>query len=102
MSRCFGSAADYKPTRHIEGKPAVDLYVSKCDCMSEEFRQRMENWDGEFVTPEQYVRLKLRMLRKDMYIEPSNKDIAHLRSLKSKAAIDAAVHSIIDRAWSDE
>lgn len=106
MSKCFGSAENYKPKRRREPESViiedVDFEPDHYDLMEEKYRRRQETWDTEFTNLEQYVKAKLRMLRKDMYIEPSGKNIAHLRSLKTKTAIDAAVHSIIDRAWSDD
>ena len=61
-----------------------------------------ECWNPTFVNPKQYVKLKLDMLRNDMCIYPTNKEVAHLRSLKTQGDIDRAVHSIIDRHWDDE
>ena len=65
-------------------------------------RQYAENWDADFVNPDVYIKSKLRMLRKDMYIEPTPKEVAHLKSLKTRGDIDRAVHSIIERHWGDE
>lgn len=56
----------------------------------------------KFKSPEQYVKVKLRMLRNDMYIQPTEEEIARLHELKTETAIDAAVRSIIDRHWSQE
>jgi len=56
-------------------------------------------WDQEFINPAQYIGLKLKMLRRDMLIYPSIEEIEHLNTLKTREAIDAAVHSIIDRHW---
>jgi hypothetical protein len=53
----------------------------------------------EFVTPEQYIEFKLLMLRKEMYIEPTEDEIKHLYELKTEGDIDRAVHGIIYRAW---
>lgn len=57
-------------------------------------------WDQEFKNPKQYVDLKLKMLRRDMCIEPTPEEIGHLYSLKTRGDIDRAVHSVIDRHWS--
>jgi hypothetical protein len=72
------------------------------DAYIEEQRQVKETWDPGFTSPEQYVKSKLKMLRKEMYIEPTGKEIAHLQTLKTRQAIDNAVHSIIDRHWDEE
>ena len=54
-----------------------------------------------FVNPEQYVGMKLDMLRKDMKIKPSKEEVEHLYSLKTEGDIDRAVCSIIGRHWAD-
>lgn len=64
-------------------------------------RRIAENWDPDFESPEQYVGCKLVMLRKEMYIEPTEQEVAHLYELKTVTAIDNAVHSIIARHWAD-
>lgn len=60
-----------------------------------------ESWVPRFINHEQYVEAKLRILRCDMYIEPTKEEIEHLHELKTKTAIDNAVHSIINRHWKD-
>lgn len=62
--------------------------------------QEKEAWFPEFKTPKQYVKVKLKMLRDDMYIEPTAAEIKHLYSLKTQHDIDRAVASAIDRHWS--
>ena len=59
-----------------------------------------DNYGPDFENPIQYIQLKLKMLRKDMYITPTKEEIAHLYCLTSETAINNAVHSIIDRHWS--
>lgn len=66
---------------------------------SERRRQLNQNYIDEFVNPKQYIKAKLKMLRNEMFIKPTQKEIDHLYSLKSDVAIDNAVHSIIDRHW---
>lgn len=61
----------------------------------------VEPWDPSFVTPEQYIKSQLKMMRKELGIELSNKEAARLNGLKSKSAIDAAVQTIINQ-WSDD
>ena len=63
-------------------------------------RQVKEKWLHEFENPKQYVSLKVDMLMKDMYIQPTEEEIKHLNSLKTQGDIDRAVKTIIDRAWS--
>ena len=84
MSKCFS-----KP------EIGIDEYSR------EAIRKSHENWDTDFETPEQYVDFKLVMLRNDMYIEPTEDEVAHLKTLKTETAIDNAVHSIISRHWSE-
>lgn len=72
-------------------------YISK----EEKTRRIHKRWDSEFKTPEQYVDFKLEMLRNEMYIEPTDKEVAHLRELKTMGDIDRAVHSIIERYWDE-
>lgn len=79
----------------VETEDYTDPYL-------ESLRQAQEAYDPSFVSPEQYIKAKLKMLRKEMYIEPTGKEVAHLQSLKTRQAIDNAVHSIIDRHWGDE
>lgn len=68
--------------------------------MSEIWMEQAKNaWDIEFKTPRQYVDAKLKMLRNDMYIQPTPKEVFHLRELKTEGEINRAVASIIDRHW---
>ena len=66
---------------------------------AEHRRQLQQAYFEEFINPEQYVKAKLKMLKNEMYIKPTEEEIAHLYSLKTDVAIDNAVHSIIDRHW---
>ena len=59
-----------------------------------------ESYETEFENPEQYIKTKLEMLTTDMWIEPTEEELAHLNELKTRGDIDRAVHSIIDRHWS--
>lgn len=63
-------------------------------------RQEMDDWYEEFENPEQYINFKLTMLRKDMMIEPTEEEIAMLKSKTTERDIDRACLSIINRAWS--
>lgn len=53
----------------------------------------------DFITPDQYVKEKLEMLRTDMCIHPTILEVDHLYSLKTEGDIDRAVHTIINRYW---
>lgn len=53
----------------------------------------------EFDTPEKFVDEKIEMLQGQCYIKLSEKDIAHLRTLKTEHAINAAVRSLINKYW---
>lgn len=68
----------------------------------EDRRQRMDDWYEEFENPEQYIEFKLTMLRKDMMIEPTEEEIAMLRSKTTERDIDRACLAIINRAWSED
>ena len=57
-------------------------------------------WYGDTSSIDNYIKSKIKMLRKDMCIRPTQKEIDNLYNLKNTVAIDNAVHSIIDRYWS--
>lgn len=61
-----------------------------------------ECWYDRFESPEQYVKVKIHMLKHDMYIKPTEEEVEHLYSLRNQTAIDNAVHSIMDRHWKDK
>ena len=69
---------------------------------AERRRQLNQNYIDEFVNPKQYIKAKLKMLRNEMFIKPTEEEVEHLYSLKTSVAIDNAVHSIIDRHWDKE
>ena len=52
-----------------------------------------------FKTPEQYLKAKLKILKRDFYIEPTETEIEHLNTLKTQIEIDNAVLSIIAHHW---
>ena len=52
-----------------------------------------------FKTPEKYVKDKLRILKRDFYIEATEEEIAHLKTLTTQTAIDNAILTIINRHW---
>ena len=58
------------------------------------------SWRKKFENPEKYIKEKLRMLRQDMYIEPTEEEIDRLKSKKTESEIDNVVRGIVARAWS--
>lgn len=82
MSRCFGT------------KELMD------ELKRERMRQRDESYTVEFENTSQYVNFKLKMLRNEMFIEPTPEEVTHLYELKTRGDIDRAVCSVIDRHWS--
>ena len=97
MSKCFEIGKGFSSNRTFasEKKRAEPDEFER-----ERVRQRMNNCCVEYENPEQYVEFKLEMLRKEMYIDPTLEEIAHLKSLDSELRIDNAVRSIIERHWS--
>lgn len=71
----------------------------KTDNEIEKRRQLQQNYVDDFVNPKQYIKAKLKMLRNEMFIKPTEEEVEHLYSLETSVAIDNAVHSIIDRHW---
>ena len=53
----------------------------------------------QWKTPEKYVEAKLKILRRDFKIKPTESEIAHLNTLKTQVAIDNACLSIINHHW---
>ena len=68
--------------------------------VTEQNRQRNESYFTEYKNPKQYIKAKLKMLKNEMCIQPTEEEIRHLLTLRSDVAIDNAIHSIIDRHWS--
>lgn len=52
-----------------------------------------------FITPRQYAKEKLKMLKRDMCICPTEEEKRHVYSLTTERDIDRACLSIIDRRW---
>lgn len=52
-----------------------------------------------FTTPEKFIEWKIEMLETDFCIELTDKEKAHLKSLKTENAINAAVRKIMDDHW---
>lgn len=52
-----------------------------------------------FRNPEQYTEHKLKILSRDFYIEATEEEVAHLKTLKTQVQIDNAILSIINRHW---
>lgn len=96
MSKCFEVGKGFGSSKIF----ASEKKTKEPDELDREMiRQRMTNHSAEYADPKQYVDFKLEMLRKDMYIEPTEEEIAHLYSLDSELHIDNAVRSIIERHW---
>lgn len=53
----------------------------------------------QFKTPEQYIKAKLRIWKRDFYIEPTDAEREHIKTLKTQIQIDNAFKSLIDRRW---
>ena len=53
----------------------------------------------QWTTPEKYIKAKLKILRRDFCIEPTDEEIKHVTTLTTQIAIDNAIQSIIDRRW---
>lgn len=103
MSKCFGTKEQYEVETHEKKTTKSAKKSSTVDTTQyrgEEWkRQQNSNWDSEFITPEQYVRVKLQMLKNEMFILVTDEEEAHLYSLKTEGDINRAVASIIDRHW---
>lgn len=76
-SKCFGELGVYAPV-----KPKVDNYDT-----------------SEFINADQYAERKIEMLKGEMCIELSEVDELHLKSLKTRGAIDACVRAMINKYW---
>lgn len=63
----------------------------------EKNRSRTGSWDNDYVNSDQYAKSQLKMLRKELWIEPSKDEVARLMRLKGREAIDSFVQEIIER-----
>lgn len=52
-----------------------------------------------FNNPKQYTKAKLKILTEDFYINPTEEELEHLKTLKMQIAIDNAILGIINRNW---
>ena len=52
-----------------------------------------------FKTTDQYLKAKLRIWKRDFYIEPTDAELEHLQTLKTQTQLDNAFQSLIDRRW---
>lgn len=93
-SKCFGGFHSVKSKAAFASEIAKSAEIQK-----EMDRQVAEAYCATFVTPEQYIEAKLKMLEEEMYITPTSEELSHLKSLKTEVGIDNAVRSIIDRHW---
>lgn len=53
----------------------------------------------QFINPSQYLKAKLKILSRDFYIEPTEAEIKHLRTLTTEISIDNAILSVINHHW---
>ena len=61
--------------------------------------EEKQEWFPDFKTPEQYVKARVKVLIRDMHIDPTEAEVEHLYSLTKQHDIDRAIHDIINRAW---
>lgn len=47
------------------------------------------------VTLKQYIKEKIRMLKKDFFIKLTDEQIAHMKSLKNEIQVDNYAHDLI-------
>lgn len=52
-----------------------------------------------FKNPEKYIEAKIKILKRDFRIGPTEAEIEHLKTLKTQTAIDNAILSIINHHW---
>lgn len=52
-----------------------------------------------FKTPEQYLKAKLKILKHDFCIEPTETELEHLKTLTTQIQFDNAILSIINHHW---
>lgn len=52
-----------------------------------------------WTTPEKYLKAKLRILTQDFYINPTEEEMEHLKTLQTQIGIDNAILGIINRHW---
>lgn len=53
----------------------------------------------QWTTPEKYIKAKLKILKRDFWIEPTEKELEHLKTLTTQVSIDNAILSIIAHHW---
>lgn len=53
----------------------------------------------QFTTPEEFVDMKIEMLRGEFCINITEEDIVYLRSFKTENEINAAVKGILNKYW---
>jgi hypothetical protein len=66
--------------------------------MKDQKEERL-SWYPRFETARQYRESKLRILRDDMYIEPTLDELNHLSTLKTEGEIDRWYRGVINRYW---
>ena len=58
-----------------------------------------KDWDPGDVTPEEYVKFKVKILKRDMCVTPTSEEMKKLYSLTDRSDIDRAVRAILDSRW---
>ena len=53
----------------------------------------------KFENPNQFIEAKLKMLRYQFRIRPTDKEINHLYELKTEGDINAAIKTILNNHW---
>lgn len=79
-SLVFAKEVDKTPDKNVD---CPDRYEDVCEMI--------------FKNPQQYIDVKIRMLRDDMCIKLTKEEIAHLNELKTRNDIDRAVRALIER-----
>jgi hypothetical protein len=67
--------------------------------MKNQEKEERLRWYPRFETVKQYREAKLRILRVDMYIEPTLEELNHLSTLKTEGDIDRWTRGVIERYW---
>ena len=52
-----------------------------------------------FKTSEQYLKAKLKILKRDFCINPTEAEVTHLKTLTTQTQIDNAILTIINHHW---
>lgn len=64
-----------------------------------EYEPYINSHSPTFTTPKKYIEQKLKILRRDFCIQPTEEEITHLNTLTTQITIDNAILSIIAHHW---